>query len=86
MPTTRLSTSNDLPSWAIVLACGLVLVSLVLLLVELRRRERGGLLIASTGVLALLGLLAAVLRPVRIAARESVIGALLVGERLIAGL
>jgi uncharacterized membrane protein len=75
MPTTRFATSNDLPSWAIALACGLVLVSLVLLLVELRRRERGGLVIAATGVLALLGLLAAVLRPVRIAARESVVGA-----------
>jgi uncharacterized membrane protein len=53
----------------------LALVSLGLLLVEMRRRERGGPAILFSGILALLALLAAVLRPVRIAARESVVGA-----------
>ena len=75
MPTTHLAPSADLPPWAGVLAALLVVVSLGLLVVEMRRRERGGILILASGVLALLALLAAVLRPVRIAARESVVGA-----------
>ncbi len=74
MPTTRLATSNDLPSWALVLALALVAVSFVLLVVEMRRRERGGAGILLTGIVALVGLLCAVVRPVRIAARESVVG------------
>ncbi|WP_146652587.1 glutamine amidotransferase [Labilithrix luteola] len=73
---TRLAVNGDLPPWAAILACVLVAVSLlVLLVVELRRRERGGPLIVVTGLLALGALLCAVLRPVRIAARESVVGA-----------
>ena len=73
---TRLAVNGDLPFWAAVLACVLALASLAVLLVfELRRRERGGALIVATGVLAVAALLAAVARPVRIAARESVIGA-----------
>ncbi|MBX3224283.1 MAG: hypothetical protein KF795_27455 [Labilithrix sp.] len=68
--------NGDLPPWAAVIACVLVLVSLGVLVVhELRRRERGGVAIVASGVLALLALLLAVVRPVRIAARESVIGA-----------
>ncbi len=73
---TRLAVNGDLPVWAVVLACLLVAVSLgVLVFVELRRRERGGLAIVATGLVALAALLLAVIRPVRIAARESVIGA-----------
>jgi hypothetical protein len=73
---TRLAVNGDLPAWAVVLALVLAIVSLgVLVTYELRRRERGGLAIVGTGVLAVLALLAAVVRPVRIAARESVIGA-----------
>ncbi|WP_394838323.1 hypothetical protein LVJ94_15585 [Pendulispora rubella] len=75
MPTTRLATSNDLPAWAIVIACILAAASLVLLVIEMRRRERGGIGILVTGVLALGALALAVMRPVRIAARESVVGA-----------
>ena len=72
----RLAVNGDLPAWAVVLACALALVSLgVLLVFELRRRERGGPTIVLTGLLAVAALLAAVARPVRIAARESVIGA-----------
>lgn len=73
---TRLAVNGDLPAWAVVLALVLVAISLgVLVVYELRRRERGGLAIVATGVLAVLALLAAVVRPVRIAARESVVGA-----------
>ncbi len=73
---TRLAVNGDLPGWATVLALILVATSLAMLLGwELRRRERGGPAIVLTGVLALAALLASVLRPVRVAARESVIGA-----------
>jgi uncharacterized membrane protein len=73
---TRLAVNGDLPLWAVILACALAVASLVVLLVfELRRRERGGPAIVVTGLLAVAALLAAVARPVRIAARESVIGA-----------
>ena len=74
--STRLAVNGDLPSWAVIAACMLVVVSLAFLVVrELRQRERGGAAILVTGVVALLALLLAVLRPVRIAARESIIGA-----------
>lgn len=74
--SSRLAVNGDLPSWAAVTACVLVLLSLgVLVAHELRRRERGGIGIVVSGVVAVLALLLAVLRPVRIAARESVIGA-----------
>src|SRR5207247_299797 len=76
MPTTtHLATSSDLPAWAVVLAIVLACASFVMLLVEMRRRERGGVVIAGTGLLALLALLTAILRPVRVSARESVVGA-----------
>lgn len=73
--STRLAINGDLPRWAAIVACVLVGASLaVLVLHELRRRERGGAAIVVTGALAIVALLLAVLRPVRIAARESVIG------------
>ena len=73
---TRLAVNGDLPLWAAIAACVLALASLgVLLFWELRRRERGGPSIVLTGVVAVAALLLAVARPVRIAARESVIGA-----------
>src|SRR5277367_3498281 len=75
MPTTRFAPTSDLPTWAVVLACTLALASFALLLVEMRRRERGGVLIVGTGLVAVTALLLAVLRPVKIAARESVVGA-----------
>jgi uncharacterized membrane protein len=75
MPTTHLAPSADLPPWAAVAALALAAASLAFLFVEMRRRERGGAAILASGVLALLALLAAVLRPVRIAAKESVVGA-----------
>ncbi len=73
---TRLAVNGDLPSWAAIAACVLAAVSLgVLFFHELRRRDHGGLRIVATGVLAVLALLLAVVRPVRIAARESILGA-----------
>ncbi|MGH7295100.1 MAG: VWA domain-containing protein, partial [Polyangiaceae bacterium] len=75
MLTTRLGPSGDLAPWAVWLAAGLALASFVMLLFEMRRRERGGVLIAVTGLVAVMALLAAVLRPARVSARESVVGA-----------
>jgi uncharacterized membrane protein len=75
MPTTQLASSSDLPSWAVASASLLTLASLAMLFVELRRRERGGVAIVATGMFAVTALLLAVLRPVRIAARESLVGA-----------
>ena len=57
------------------LAIGLSIASFAMLLVEMRRRERGGLVIATTGLLAVAALAAAVLRPARVSARESIVGA-----------
>src|SRR5689334_7643291 len=75
MRSTHIAPSSDLPAWVVALACGLALASFVLLIIEMRRRERGGIVIAATGLIALLALLTAVLRPVRIDAHESVVGA-----------
>jgi uncharacterized membrane protein len=75
MLTTRIGPSGDVASWELWFAVGLALASLVMLAVELRRRESRGAAIAVTGLLATLGLLAAVLRPAHIVARESAVGA-----------
>jgi uncharacterized membrane protein len=77
MPTTRFAPTSDLPPWAVIAACALALASLVLLVVEMRRRERtaGATLVVVTGLAAVSALVLAVLRPVVIAARESVVGA-----------
>ena len=56
-------------------ALALAALSFILLAFEMRRRERGGGVILVSGVLAVVALLVAVLRPVRIAARESTVGA-----------
>ena len=73
--TTHLGPSGDLSSGAVLCACALALEAFVMLLLEMRRRERGGLLIAGTGLIAVSALLAAVLRPARVSARETVVGA-----------
>jgi uncharacterized membrane protein len=75
MLSTHLGPSGDLAPWAVWLAAALTLASFVMLLVEMRRRERGGVAIALTGLLAVTALLAAVVRPARVSARESVVGA-----------
>jgi uncharacterized membrane protein len=73
--TTHLGPSGDLPPLVALCACAFALASFAMLLLETRRRERGGALIAATGFLAVAALLAAVLRPARVSARESVVGA-----------
>ncbi|MFT3776306.1 MAG: glutamine amidotransferase [Minicystis sp.] len=69
--------SGDLGRPAVILACALALLGLGLLAVELWRgsRSRGSSLrIAASGVLAVVGLLAAVLRPVSIVSKGSLVG------------
>ena len=75
MRTTHWATHADLPHWAVVLACVLAVASFALLVVELRRRERGGLLVVATGTAALFALLVSIVRPVRVTATESTVGA-----------
>jgi uncharacterized membrane protein len=73
--TTHLGPSGDLPPLVALCAWAFALASFAMLLLEMRQRERGGALIAATGLLAVAALLAAVLRPARVSARESVVGA-----------
>jgi len=75
MASTHLGPSADLPPWAALLGCALALASFAMLLVEMRRRERSGLAIGASGLLAVVALLAAVVRPARVSARESTVGA-----------
>jgi uncharacterized membrane protein len=74
MLSTHFGVSADLPTWAAVLACVFALSSFALLLVEMRRRHRGGVPIAASGLFAVTALLAAVIRPARVSARETTIG------------
>lgn len=69
--------SGDLSATAVAVACALCLASVVLLLVELVRARRPrsvAVAIGSSGAAAAIGLLVAVLRPVVIHARGSLIG------------
>lgn len=66
--------SDDLSTAAMVVVVVALAVSLGLLALELRRRERGGLAIVLSGLAAALLLGAAVLRPVRIDTRGSLVG------------
>src|SRR4051812_20207318 len=78
MLSSHLGSSGDLSPWAVSVACFFALTSLALLGIELYRRaraSRGSALIAGTGLLAVAALLAAVLRPARVTARESTVGA-----------
>jgi uncharacterized membrane protein len=70
-----LSPSGDMSPAAIAVACALAVASLAMLLVEMRLGRRGGWLVAATGLLAVASLLCAVLRPARVQARETVVGA-----------
>jgi uncharacterized membrane protein len=73
--TSYLGASADLSRGTTLCACALALASFAMLLVEIRRRDRGGAWVAATGLLCVAGLLAAVLRPARVSAREIVLGA-----------
>jgi uncharacterized membrane protein len=79
---SRVGPSGDLAPWMVWLAVGLALASFAMLLLEMRQRQGGAWraaawswVIALTGLLAVSALLAAVLRPARVTARESVVGA-----------
>jgi uncharacterized membrane protein len=74
MLSTRLSPSGDLPHWAVWLALALGVASLAMLFVEMRSERRGTWPIVITGALAVAALLAAVLRPARVSARETLVG------------
>jgi len=73
--STRFAIASDLPAWCAILAVAIAAVSLVALGVELRRHGRARALLAGSGALALVGLLLAILRPVRVSATESTVGA-----------
>jgi uncharacterized membrane protein len=75
MLATHLGASADLPPWAVIAACVMAAASFVMLLVELRRNAQGSGAIAASGLLAVAALLGAVLRPARVSARESAVGA-----------
>jgi uncharacterized membrane protein len=75
MMTSHLGPSADLPAWAVWLACCLAMANLALLVVEMRRGKHGGAATAVTGLLAISMLLAAVVRPARVSARETRVGA-----------
>ncbi len=75
MLSTHLGASADLPPWAVIVACALAAASFALVLVELRRRARGSVATALSGLLAVAALLGAVLRPARVSARASTVGA-----------
>ena len=67
--------SDDLPVVIVGIVFTTFAVAAVLLLIEVRRRERHGALIVVTGLLGAAALAAAVLRPVSVATRGSVVGA-----------
>ncbi len=69
-----LALTADLPTFVVVMALALALLSLALIVAELVRHRGTGLIIASTGLLATALLLAAIVRPAWITARASSIG------------
>src|SRR5436309_2101668 len=71
----RLAISGDLPAWCATLAVVLALLSVVLLGVEMWRQKKGSAVVFATGALSVLVVLGAVLRPVRVSAKESTVGA-----------
>lgn len=75
--THSLSLSGDLAHAYIIAACGLAALSALLLFIELvraRGARKGAVAIALSGVLAALLLLLAVLRPVAVASKVSLVG------------
>jgi uncharacterized membrane protein len=66
--------TDDLSTWTVVAVAVVAVLSLVLLLLEQRRRERHGAIILVTGILGIVLLAAAVLRPVRVTTRGTMVG------------
>lgn len=75
METIHFSASSDLPTWAAYVAAALAFASLVFLVIELRSKQRGRIAIAISGMVGIAALMLAVLRPVKIAAKDSIVGA-----------
>jgi uncharacterized membrane protein len=75
MPAIRLDATADLPGWAPWVALALAVFSLVFLVVEIQRSHRDRWAITATGVLSVVALFAAVLRPARVASLENRVGA-----------
>lgn len=67
-----------MPAWAVWLTCALAIASFGMLLFEMRQRERGGLAIAATGLVAVASLLIATIRPARVTSRDTTVGARIV--------
>ncbi len=74
MTTQSWSISDDLSSVTIAIAALVLGAWMVVLLLELRKRERYGLLIFGTGLFSVLALGAAVFRPVHVRTRGSMLG------------
>lgn len=74
MSTRSWAFSDDLSSLGSTLTLLFAALSIVLLLLELGRRERFGSLIVGTGVAATVALALAVLRPARVSERGSLVG------------
>jgi uncharacterized membrane protein len=77
MLSSHIGAAADIPSWAAIAAWALALAALAMLALELRQRagERGTVAVLGTGFVALAALVGAVLRPARVTARESNVGA-----------
>lgn len=66
--------AEDLPAGTAIAVLVLATLSLIFLAVELRRRERFGVAIATTGILAVAALSLAVLRPIKVSTRGTAVG------------
>ncbi len=74
MNASSWALTDDLSLPVVVFLAIAAFATVVMLLVEVRRRERYGALIVLTGVMGVFLLVAAVARPVRVATRGSVVG------------
>ncbi len=77
MLSSHIGAAADVPSWAAALAIALAVAAMAMLGVEVRGRagERGAMALLVTGTVALATLVGAVLRPARVTARETNVGA-----------
>jgi uncharacterized membrane protein len=74
MNATEWALSDDLGRPVVIVVLLLAVLALVLLVAEIRSRQRGGWLVISTGFVALVLLVAAVTRPAQVAVRGTLVG------------
>lgn len=74
MRATDWALSDDLGRPVVVVVLALALFALVLLVVEIRSRQRGGWLVVVTGLVGLTLLVAAIMRPARVAVQGTLVG------------